>query len=143
MCDAWSSIGIGGSRGFDGRARKGRTEEREGLVGPWLVMHKHQYRLGYSGAKDRDRRGMVRCGVVPQAVVQEAARSTVRHSSTPGHTQGSSGSLTYRMGCLSSYHGRREASVGCSRRVWADLAPKKHEVRVCVWRLDPAAFVFM
>jgi hypothetical protein len=67
--------------------------------------------------------------------------STARYSSTPGHTQGSRtekgehraamdllpGLPRDRIGCISSCHGRREASAGCSGRVWADVlvAPKK------------------
>jgi hypothetical protein len=68
--------GAGGSIDSTVRRDEGRAEEQGvGLVGSWLVMHKHQYRPGYSGrARNRDRGGMIRCAVVPQVGGAEVAQ---------------------------------------------------------------------
>jgi hypothetical protein len=87
--------------------------------------------LQREGKKQGQRgRGSLCSGRCHKPVVQEAAQCGI--VAAPGHaqgregrTQGSSGSPTYRMGYFSSCHGRREASAGCSGRVWADIAPKK------------------
>jgi hypothetical protein len=89
------------------RRDEGRTEERGGLVGSWLAMHKRQHRpqeaarIAVCSVSLADTRGVEKAGRT-----QSTEQQWISYQ--PAH-----------MGCFSSCHDRREAGVGCWGRVWA------------------------